>query len=1209
LSDTPDAEPDKNEEFSPTAAQGEIIRSDTYPMRVLAGAGTGKTFTMVRKIRRLLEEEGVPPGDILALTFTNKAADSIRAKLVAELGPRGHDIDAYTYHAIGETILRDHAYQAGMDPSYEIATEVDQLAFIYESLDAIPYQFTTPRVAAPDEHGGGVASALAAFIPQMKGEGIAPDRLRAYLGPPERLLALGEVVDRIEQQAETLLDFGQWRKPSAERLTTDMIEPLETLADTLREERAALGECGLEADVRAFLTELVELCDALRTVFETRQDEIIDGPLEPAFRLPALLFNAKYGDGDATGVPKVASTPLDRLRTVIETCQRARDLTEGYAAYERQLAAASLVDFGDLVTRARRLFTDGAAGDAPNTGWQYVFCDEFQDTDTVQFDLVAELVGDGNLFVVGDTYQAIYEWRGANIDNIDTRLTEEFAPADASLGTNFRSYEPILELANEAFRRHPNHEGINELTASEPSQQVDRGVATITAPEVDGRGAVIDAEGEAEQIAEAVRQLLSGETDLVREADLVRQEDDDREAPTGYRPEDIAILVRATRHARPIIAELEASGIPYALGGSLATESPGAQTVIAYLKLLANPDRDGSLNRVLTMRYRVHDADLRTLNRAADDRPLSDVLLTADLTAMDLEEPDRVRGARADLAHLLSIRDTHSLTGLYEELKETTRIEWFLSESEREDLEHLGSVIADYGRERVQPELSEAFIKFLQYNATAVLDGGGAVQDQPDTTAGAVNIMTVHKSKGLEFPVVMLPQLTADEWRPRQEGNAALRHAVGDASASPFDGSLMRRDEYEQRRAFHVAVTRAQNLCVLSGRSEGGADMAPDEGLSRDQLAELLPPALTWAARANRFPIWETVQKCLPASAVDWTAALEAAVTGEQQGMARTTDGDEITLAAAYDRVLTTAQAAVDGTGTPVEPATVGLPATPIEPAPVDLLPKHSYTSISAYERCPRQHYLEYVVDAFDDPPPAVFGNDGDYNVGTDAPTAAVADQRSDVSLREVGILFHKVAERADKRTYATTDDRKQRWLELARSLPGYDDQTRAKVRNCIEMFFRTPVSEWQVTSTERRFDFVYDDHRIVGQIDAVCETAAGETVVVDYKTGMQQQPEERDHQLLIYYYAANRQQMIGNVDRAAYVYVNDALDLDAAARFDDRSYSRLEVAEQMDALSARIGEIERTTYETAAPDAGVHCYGCAHRSLPCSTQFDDEEQ
>jgi len=1207
LSDAPDAEPDA--ELSPTAAQAEIIRSDAYPMRVLAGAGTGKTFTMVRKIRRLLEEEGVPPGDILALTFTNKAADSIRAKLVAELGPRGHDIDAYTYHAIGETILRDHAYQAGMDPSYEIATEVDQLAFIYESLDAIPYQFTSPRVAAPDEHGGGIATALAAFIPQMKGEGIEPDQLRAYLGSPERLIALGELVDRIEQQAETLLDFGQWSKPTAERLATDMIEPLETLADSLREERAALDESGLEADVRAFLTELVDLCDALGTVFETRQDEIIDGPLEPAFRLPALLFNAKYSDGDPTGVPTVADTPLDRLRAVIETCQQARDLTEGYAAYERQLTAASLVDFGDLVTRTRRMLTDGARGEAPETGWEYVFCDEFQDTDTVQFDLVAELVGDSNLFVVGDTYQAIYEWRGANIDNIDTRLTEEFAPTDASLGANFRSYAPILEFANEVFRRHPNHEEINELTPSEPPQQVDRGVATITAPEAENRWTAIDGEAEAERIAEAVRQLLSGETDLVCEADLARQEDDDREAPTGYRPEDIAILVRATRHARPIIEQLEVSGIPYVLGGSLATESPGVQTVIAYLKLLANPERDGSLNRVLTMRYRAHDADLRTLNRAADDRPLSEVLLTADLTAMALGEPDRIRAARADLAHLLSIRDTHSLTGLYEELKETTQIEWFLSKSEREDLEHLGSVIADYGWERVQPELSEAFIEFLQYNATAVLDGGGAVQDQPDITAGAVNIVTVHKSKGLEFPVVILPQLTADEWRPRQQSNTALRHAVGDASASPFDASLMRCDEYEQRRAFHVAVTRAQNLCVLSGRAGNGAETAAEEGLSRDQLAELLPSGVAWVARANRFPIWETVQECLPASAIDWTDALEAAITDEQQGTVRTADGDEIALETAYDRVLTTAQAAVDGTGTPVDPATFGLPATPVEPAPVDLLPKHSYTSTSAYERCPRQHYLEYVVDAFDDPPPALLGDDGGYTVGTDAPTAAMADQASGASLREVGILFHKVAERADKRTYATTDDRKQRWLELTRSLPGYDDPTRAKVRECIEVFFRTPVSEWRVTSTERRFDFVYDDHRIVGQIDAVCETAAGETVVVDYKTGMQQQPEEREHQLLIYLDAANRQQMIGNVDKAAYVYVNDELDLDPAARVDDRTYDRGRVTEQMAALGATIDEIERMTYETAAPDAGSHCYGCAHRSLPCSIHFDDESR
>jgi len=113
--------PVPEEDVSPEPQQREIINSDAYPMRVLAGAGTGKTFTMVRKIEHLIDEEDVSPDRILALTFTNNAADSMREKLNAKLGAAGYDIDAYTYHSICNEILTDYAYEAGIDPDFEVA--------------------------------------------------------------------------------------------------------------------------------------------------------------------------------------------------------------------------------------------------------------------------------------------------------------------------------------------------------------------------------------------------------------------------------------------------------------------------------------------------------------------------------------------------------------------------------------------------------------------------------------------------------------------------------------------------------------------------------------------------------------------------------------------------------------------------------------------------------------------------------------------------------------------------------------------------------------------------------------------------------------------------------------------------------------------------------------------------------------------------------
>jgi len=155
--------PVPEEDVSPEPQQESIIDSDAYPMRVLAGAGTGKTFTMVRKIEHLIDEEDVSPDRILALTFTNNAADSMREKLNAKLGTAGYDIDAYTYHSICNEILTDYAYEAGIDPDFEVATDAEKYAIVLDVLDDIEYRSVKPNVYGSDGYASGAASASPAL--------------------------------------------------------------------------------------------------------------------------------------------------------------------------------------------------------------------------------------------------------------------------------------------------------------------------------------------------------------------------------------------------------------------------------------------------------------------------------------------------------------------------------------------------------------------------------------------------------------------------------------------------------------------------------------------------------------------------------------------------------------------------------------------------------------------------------------------------------------------------------------------------------------------------------------------------------------------------------------------------------------------------------------------------------------------------------------
>jgi len=267
-------------EISPEPQQETIINSEAYPMRVLAGAGTGKTFTMVRKIEHLIDKQGVSPDRILALTFTNNAADSMREKLNAKLGTAGYDIDAYTYHSICNEILTDYAYEAGIDPDFEVATDAEKYAIVLDVLDDIEYRFVKPNVYGNDGYASGAASKLLKFISSMKRSGITPDKIDSFLGPVERVYELGDLPDRIEDIASDHLGG---------RSVSSVLESLPAARTDIANEREKLDTDGIEASARDFLDRLVDLCDALETAFEAHESGSRELP-DNAHKLPKYLL-------------------------------------------------------------------------------------------------------------------------------------------------------------------------------------------------------------------------------------------------------------------------------------------------------------------------------------------------------------------------------------------------------------------------------------------------------------------------------------------------------------------------------------------------------------------------------------------------------------------------------------------------------------------------------------------------------------------------------------------------------------------------------------------------------------------------------------------------------------------------------------------------------------------------------------------------------
>jgi DNA helicase-2/ATP-dependent DNA helicase PcrA len=256
-----------------------------------------------------------------------------------------------------------------------------------------------------------------------------------------------------------------------------------------------------------------------------------------------------------------------------------------------------------------------------------------------------------------------------------------------------------------------------------------------------------------------------------------------------------------------------------------------------------------------------------------------------------------------------------------------------------------------------------------------------------------------------------------------------------------------------------------------------------------------------------------------------------------------------------------------------VDPAEAGITVGSLDgQREPELAHTHSYTSIDTYRECQRKYYLDNVVRAFDDP-----------YIGTDRDGAGV-------STREIGVLFHETAEKAVIRGAESKDEWMSICEKLARAKGLENALTEAK--SCIDRYFKTEVSDWDLISAERNFSLDIDGHSVTGKIDAVCDTPDG-TVVLDYKATDTKRDIGEDLQLPIYLLAMN-EIYDEEVREAGYVYVGSL-----GPKTEIRRFSQEELEKKREEVARTLSEAERASFSDYS--SGEHCKWCSHRSLPCS--------
>ena len=432
-----------------------------------------------------------------------------------------------------------------------------------------------------------------------------------------------------------------------------------------------------------------------------------------------------------------------------------------YAAYQRRLKELNACDFGDLLLENLRLFLDHPDVLADyQRRFRYILVDEYQDTNIAQY-LWLKLLAQGspNICCVGDDDQSIYGWRGAEVDNI-LRFEKDFPGAIViRLERNYRSTGHILAAASGLIAENKGRLGKTLFTDGQPGTKV-----TVTA--------VWDDEEEARSIGD----------------DIERMQKD------GQRPNEVAILVRASFQMRAFEDRFITMGLPYrVIGGPRFYERQEIKDAIAYLEITANPANDLKFERIVNVPKRgLGDTSVRRLHELARARGMP--LYQAAQMIIETEElPGKARHSLAGLVasferwrgHVGHMRHTEIAELILDESGYTAMWQADKSPQAQSRLENLKELV------RFMHEF-DSLDGFLEH-VSLVMDADQAGDGE------RVSLMTLHAAKGLEFEVVFLPG-----W---EEGLFPHQRSLDESGQAGLE---------EERRLAYVGITRAKRLAKVS---------------------------------------------------------------------------------------------------------------------------------------------------------------------------------------------------------------------------------------------------------------------------------------------------------------------------------------------------------------------------------------------------------
>ncbi len=915
---------------------------------VVAGAGTGKTHTLVSRCLRFVVEERVSFENLLMVTFTEAAAAEMRARMREELqrlragDPANEHLAQQlalldtarisTLHSFCLQLAREHFHELGLDPQFSVLDEAQTRPLARQALDELMEDYYTREDAA--------AQAVQALVRSV-GQG-GDDRIR-------------KLVLKLHRHSQSLADPAGWLDEQQGHFERSEPEEwrqwfLEGVAEWREEFLDSIASFSGQAPAARLCHEALrqfpsspQLSDAiavLRAVQAADQSQNwprgtkgkVREPLEDFFEGATFLGSLLP---DEQGNDPLAQDWDWARPHLLALLALTREFTARFTAAKREVAG---VDFADLEQCALRLLREPAIAGEWRARLSQIFVDEYQDINAAQDAILTALSRSGedaNRFMVGDVKQSIYRFRLANpkiFGTYDARWSRPDADGRrVPLTENFRSHQALLEFANPFFAAlmRPEVGGVTyeALEFGAPDKRSELAVNAGDAPRVEFHliaraGQENDAdsqEGEAEA-GKVVPDLLATEREarlvarLLRELKLGGQQVWDRQqkAFRAVKWSDMAVLLRSpSGRAEAFAMEFSRAGVPLMAGRDGFFESLEVSDLLNLLRLLDNPLQDVPLAAVLRsplVGLSVDElAEIRASNSAkpfwtAMARWREGVLRATCSTKGSAPQPNALplvgegenAASQTQTGSSALFRKVDLFVTQFNQWRELIRqtslshcLETALAETHFEAMLLAGARgeerqrnvrrLLDLARQfdPYQRQGLYRFLRFVEAQEEEELD----LQPAPAPAGDAVQLMSVHRSKGLEFPVVVLACL-GTRFNERDLNESVLlseRHglcpkitppeAPGSYASLPY--WLARRRERlelrgEELRLLYVAMTRARDRLILTGTSnrKTGNVRWPGNAPQPISTAELasarsqLDWLLQWLPRATAEADW-----------------------------------------------------------------------------------------------------------------------------------------------------------------------------------------------------------------------------------------------------------------------------------------------------------------------------------------------------------------